>query len=143
MSSVVVVPGALGAATSDLIGISAALRQAHTAAASSTTGLVAAAEDEISAAVASLFSSYGQQFQALGAQMAVSHQQFAEAPEWCGERILCGRGGERIAVADGGATGVIAVENFDWAPAVRERCQWGGGNGAGRWGRRLAVRQRR
>jgi len=40
---------------------------------------VAAAGDEVSAAVASLFSGHGQAFQALGAQAAAFHDQFVQA----------------------------------------------------------------
>ena len=41
-----------------------------------TTGLVAAAEDEVSAAIAAQFAAHGQQFQSLSDQAALFHQQF-------------------------------------------------------------------
>ena len=44
-----------------------------------TTGVLAAAEDEVSAAIAAVFSAHGQGFQALGAQAAAFHAQFVQA----------------------------------------------------------------
>jgi hypothetical protein len=41
-----------------------------------TTGFVAAAEDEVSAAIATLFAAHGQQYQTLSDQAAQFHQQF-------------------------------------------------------------------
>lgn len=79
MSLLVVAPELVESAAADLEGIRSALHSAHAAATASTTGLAAAGADEISAAVASLFSGYGQEFQALGAQASVFHQQFVQA----------------------------------------------------------------
>jgi hypothetical protein len=62
-----------------LQNIGSALSAANAAAATRTTGVLAAAEDEVSAAVASLFSGHGQAFQALGAQAAAFHAQFVQA----------------------------------------------------------------
>ena len=45
-----------------------AINDANASAAGPTTGLVAAAEDEVSAAIAKLFGGYGQQYQALARQ---------------------------------------------------------------------------
>ena len=52
---------------------------ANAAAAGSTTAVIAAAGDEVSAAIASLFSSHAQQFQALSAQASVFHEAFVQA----------------------------------------------------------------
>jgi PE family len=52
------------------------LGAAHSAAAAPTTGVVAAAADEVSAAIASLFSSHALQFHALNAQAAAFHNEF-------------------------------------------------------------------
>lgn len=46
------------------------------AAAAPTTGLIAAAEDEVSAAIAALFSEQARQFQAVNRQVAAFHEQF-------------------------------------------------------------------
>jgi hypothetical protein len=65
MSFVIASPDVLASASSDLAGIGSAIKEATSAAAPSTTSVVAAAEDEVSAAVAKLFGSYGQEFQAI------------------------------------------------------------------------------
>jgi hypothetical protein len=52
------------------------LSAAHAAAAVPTTSVAVAAGDEVSAAIASLFSSHAQQYQALNAQAAAFHYQF-------------------------------------------------------------------
>nr|WP_148286626.1 PE family protein [Mycobacterium canetti] len=49
MSFVIAAPGVLSAAVSDLTGIGSALSAANAAAAAQTTGVLAAAEDEVSA----------------------------------------------------------------------------------------------
>ncbi|MGB9306417.1 MAG: PE family protein, partial [Mycobacterium sp.] len=72
-------PEALAAASADLSGIGEAIRQATASWAPSTTGIAAAAADEVSGAIARLFSSHAQGYQALSAQAAVSHAQFVQA----------------------------------------------------------------
>ena len=79
MSSFVSVsPDILSGAAADLDGIGAALRAAHLTAAPSTTLVVAAAGDEVSAAISALFGNYGQEYQALSARMAAFHEQFVQ-----------------------------------------------------------------
>ena len=53
--------------------------KATLAAAAPTTGVTPAAADEVSAAIAALFNSYGQEYQALSQQAAAFHEQFAQA----------------------------------------------------------------
>src|ERR1700751_4192679 len=79
MSFVVAVPEVLGTAATDLASLGSTLSAANAAAATPTTGVLAAAEDEVSAAIASLFSGHAQAYQALSAQAAVFHQQFVQA----------------------------------------------------------------
>src|SRR6516164_199991 len=80
MSSFVLAsPDVLASASSDLAGIGSAIREANAAAAPSTTGILVAAEDEVSAAIAAVFSAHGQGFQALNAQAAAFHEQFVQA----------------------------------------------------------------
>jgi hypothetical protein len=67
MSNVIAAPDILAAAAADVAGIGSSLAEASGAAASSTTKVIAAAGDEVSAAIASLFSGHGQGFQALSA----------------------------------------------------------------------------
>ncbi|OBG31931.1 hypothetical protein A5673_03265 [Mycobacterium sp. E3198] len=79
MSYLAVAPEFLSSAATDLSAIGSAVTAAHTAAAAPTAGVVAAADDEVSAAVASLFSSHGREFQAVSAQAAAFHAQFVQA----------------------------------------------------------------
>src|ERR1700739_1731009 len=79
MSFVIAAPEFLTAAATDLANIGSTLSAANAAAAVPTTGILAAAEDEVSAAIAALFSAHGQGFQALGAQAAAFHTQFVQA----------------------------------------------------------------
>ena len=62
MSYVIAAPEMLAAAAADVAGIGSSLSDANASATASTTAVVAAAEDEVSAAIASLFSAHGQQF---------------------------------------------------------------------------------
>ena len=106
MSLLVAVPELLESAAADLKSIGAELDAAHAAAAASTTGLAAAAADEVSAAVAALFGEYGQEFQALSAQVSAFHAQFVQALSGA-QGLVCGRrSDERLAAAGRGAGGV-------------------------------------
>jgi hypothetical protein len=79
MSSFVIAsPDVLTSASSDLTGIGSAIRAANAAAAPSTTSVMLAAQDEVSAAVAALFSSHAQGYQALAAQAAAFHAEFVQ-----------------------------------------------------------------
>ncbi|ORW03583.1 PecA family PE domain-processing aspartic protease [Mycobacterium lacus] len=78
MPLLVVAPELLASAAADLESIGAALNAAHAAAAVPTTGLAAAAADEVSAAVAALFAGFGQEYQALSVQANAFHQQFVQ-----------------------------------------------------------------
>src|ERR1700751_1332719 len=79
MSSLIAAPELITTAATDLANIGSTLNAAHAAAATRTTGMLAAAEDEGSAAIAALFSAHGQGFQALSAQAAAFHDQFVQA----------------------------------------------------------------
>ncbi|WP_436405465.1 PecA family PE domain-processing aspartic protease [Mycobacterium asiaticum] len=72
-------PDWLSAATTDLQGIGSALNSASAAAAAPTTGLAAAAADEVSTAIATLFGEFGDEFQLVNAQVSAFHQQFVTA----------------------------------------------------------------
>src|SRR5258707_15749900 len=79
MSYVIAVPEVLGAAATDLANIGSTLNMANAAPSASTTGMLAAAEDEGSAAIAALFSPHGQAYQALVAPAAAFHDPFVQA----------------------------------------------------------------
>ncbi|SON62040.1 PE-PGRS family protein PE_PGRS17 [Mycobacterium simulans] len=75
----IAVPEILTAAASDLANIGSTLSRANAAAAVQTTQVLAASEDEVSAAIAALFSTHGQEYQALNAQAAAFHDRFVRA----------------------------------------------------------------
>src|SRR4051794_2904088 len=72
-------PEVLAAASADLSGIGEAIRAARASAAPATTGIVAAAADEVSGAIARLFGNFAQDYQAMGAQATVFHERFGSA----------------------------------------------------------------
>jgi PE family len=76
MSSLIAIPELMESAAQDLAGLGSTLDQARAAASTPTTGIIAAAEDEVSAAVASAFGSFGKEYQALSAQAAAFHDAF-------------------------------------------------------------------
>ncbi len=75
-SYLIAAPEVLVTASADLSGIGAAIKESTSAAGPSMIGIAPAAADEVSAAIASLFSSHGQGFQALSAQAATFHAEF-------------------------------------------------------------------
>ncbi|WP_155769953.1 PE family protein, partial [Mycobacterium asiaticum] len=79
MSYLIVGPELLAMAAADLDSIGSALSAANAAAAVRTTSLLAAAQDEVSTALAALFSGHGQAYQALSAEAAAFHQGFMRA----------------------------------------------------------------
>jgi PE-PPE domain/PE family len=67
------------AAAENLAGIRGSIAEASAAVAAPTTGLAAAAADEVSAAVSNLFGAFGQDYQALIQQADAYHNAFAQA----------------------------------------------------------------
>ena len=78
MSYLIAAPEFLDSAATDLASIGGTVDAANASAAARTTGLLAAAKDEVSAAIAALFSGHGQAYQAASAQAAAFHQQFTQ-----------------------------------------------------------------
>jgi hypothetical protein len=78
MSYLVAAPEFLASAATDLSNIGSSLSEASAAAVTPTTGVLAPAEDEVSAAIAAMFSAHGQGFQALSAQAAAFHDRFVQ-----------------------------------------------------------------
>jgi hypothetical protein len=78
MSFLIAQPEWVEAAAAQLGNIGSALDAAHAAAAASTTVLVPAAADEVSARVAALFAGFGRDYQALGLQASAFHQRFVQ-----------------------------------------------------------------
>ncbi|WP_373195472.1 PE domain-containing protein [Mycobacterium marinum] len=79
MSHLVAIPDLLASAAADLAGVGSSVRAANVAAAGSTTALLAAAGDEVSAAIATLLSGQGRQYQAISVQVAAFHTRFVQA----------------------------------------------------------------
>ncbi|GAB7145227.1 hypothetical protein LRC484719_38280 [Mycobacterium riyadhense] len=79
MSYLVATPDMLTTAAANAAAIGSSIRAANVAALAPTSTLMAAAGDEISAALASLFSGHAQEYQALSAQAAAFHEQFVKA----------------------------------------------------------------
>ncbi|WP_373201919.1 PE family protein, partial [Mycobacterium marinum] len=83
-------------------GIGSSVGAANTAAVGATTGVMAAADDEVSVAIAALFSGHGQAYQAISAQAAAFHDQFL--------RALTGAGGAYAAAEAANASPLQAAE---------------------------------
>jgi triacylglycerol lipase len=105
MSFVVAAPEMLASAAADVAGIGSSLSAANAAAAAPTTAVTAAAGDEVSAAITSLFSRHAQQFQTLSAQAAAFHDQFVQT-------LNSGTG----SYASTEAANAAALENLPGAP---------------------------
>ncbi|ORA11700.1 PE family protein [Mycobacterium asiaticum] len=78
MSFAIAAPELLQSAAQDLASINTSLAEATAVASAPTTGIAAAAQDEVSSAIASLFGNFGQEFQTLSAHSQIFHQEFAE-----------------------------------------------------------------
>ena len=74
MSFVTTRPEALSAAASRLAVIGASMNAQTAAAAGPTTGVIAAAADEVSALTAAQFATHGQMYQAISGQAAAIHE---------------------------------------------------------------------
>ncbi len=79
MSDLISTPETLAATAADVQSIESVINAARTGAAARTTGLLAAAEDEVSTAIANLFATYGRQYQAALSQAGIFHTEFARA----------------------------------------------------------------
>lgn len=79
MSFVTATTELLQGATQDLAGIGSSLADAAATVSGPTTGIIAAAQDEVSSAIASAFDDFGRQFQAVSAQAQAFHSQFVSS----------------------------------------------------------------
>lgn len=79
MSFVFTSPDFVHAAASDLASLGSTISDANRVAAASTTAVAPAALDEVSAAIAALFSNHGNEFHALSARTETFHEQFVRA----------------------------------------------------------------
>ncbi|PJE06783.1 PE-PPE domain-containing protein [Mycobacterium sp.] len=79
MTSLLVQPEIITSVVTDLERIGSTVSAASAAAAAPTSGLLAAAADEVSAAIANFFGTYGQEFQAAVATVEAYQSQFQQA----------------------------------------------------------------
>lgn len=79
MSYVFALPDVISTAATDVASIGTAVATANRGVAEATTAVLAAAEDEVSTAIAALFSAHGQGYQALTAHAAAFHERFVQA----------------------------------------------------------------
>ena len=79
MLFVTAAPETVAAAATDFAGIGSALSTANAGAAGTTTQIVAAAKDEVSAAIAAVFSAHSHGYQAISTHAAASHAQSVQA----------------------------------------------------------------
>ena len=74
MSFAIAAPELIYRAATDLANVDANIYAAKSAAAPTAPAVLAAGSDDVSAAIASVFSSHGQAYQAIGAQTAPFHE---------------------------------------------------------------------
>jgi hypothetical protein len=86
MSYVHTAPEMLAAAAANVATIGSSIGTARAAAAGPTSGVLAAAGDEVSAAIADVFRAYGQEYQGLVRQAEAFHAEFARALAAAGDR---------------------------------------------------------
>ncbi len=103
MQYLITAPEALAATAADVARISTAIDAASAAAAAPISGLPAAAEDEVSAAVAQLFGLYGQEYRALVGQAAAFHSEFSQALAAAGNAYALAETGNAALTGSGAA----------------------------------------
>ncbi len=135
MSYVIAVPEVMGTAATDLAHVGSALSEANAVAAASTTSVVSAAADEISAAIAAVFSAHGQQFQALRAEAAAFLDEFLLALNNSGGSYACADAANAAAIAANSAQGlehdVLGAINAPLPPLTGRPLVGAGGIGNG------------
>jgi PE family/PE-PPE domain len=94
-------PATIATAARDLTNIGSSLSAANSAAAVSTTAVIAAAGDEVSAAIASLFGSYTRQYEALLNHAAAFHEEFAATLASAGSAYAQAEAANATAISDG------------------------------------------
>ncbi|OBI50532.1 hypothetical protein A5706_02570 [Mycobacterium sp. E796] len=114
MSFMSATPDLVQSAAADLAGVRSSLAAAVTAA-GPTTGIAAAAQDEVSVAIASMFGNFGQEFQALSAQAQAFHQQFVSLLN-AGAGAYAAAEASNVAQVSGAAEAAVAaapVQDFN------------------------------
>lgn len=97
MSFLTVVPDIVTGAAADVAGIESVLRRANQAAAASTTEVLSAAGDEVSRAIAQMFSGHAQEYQALSMRATAFQSELARTLSAAASRYVAA---EAAAAAD-------------------------------------------
>lgn len=100
MAYVITAPPILASAAADVEKVGSAISTAYADAASATTGLLPAAEDEVSAAIATLFGLYGQEYQAIATQAAAFHSGFTQLLAAAGNAYAAAEAANAAAVSN-------------------------------------------
>jgi hypothetical protein len=79
MAFLITTPDIIRAAATDLASIGSTMGAANAAAAAPTTGILVAAQDEVSTQIAAVFSQYAGEYQQLSQHMAAFHAKFVQA----------------------------------------------------------------
>lgn len=99
----------------DLSGIGSALGAANAAAAASTTGVLAAAADEVSVQIAALFSENAAGYQQVSAQVAASYERFVQAVTAGAGAYAAAEANTAQALVNGLAAPSLSLEGFGQA----------------------------
>lgn len=102
MSFVLALPEVMSAAAANVASIGSTVATADQGVATATTRVLAAAQDEVSEAIAAVFSAHGQGYQALSSQAAAYHNWFVQA--------LTGASGAYTAAEAANASPLAALE---------------------------------
>ena len=116
MSFVIAATPMLAAAATDLANVGSVVSTANAAAAAATTEVAAAGADEVSAAVATLFSEHAQAYQGLSARAAAFHGQFVQTLNAAAESYAATEAANRQSATRGAEPG-----------RTRRRWHWWGG----------------
>jgi PE-PPE domain/PE family len=109
MSHLFAAPETLASTAADVESIGSAITTAGSSASGPTTGLVAAARDEVSAAIANLFGAYGHEYQAALAKAATFHDQFAQALATAATTYAEAETGNAALMGGSGGSGRLSV----------------------------------
>lgn len=114
MSFVFTAPAALSSAATGFANVGLAFDAANSTAAALTTELAAAAQDEVSVAVARLFGAYAEEYEALAAQFAEFYDRFAQALTASGGSYLAAESANVVALLQAAQRDLVGAFN---APA--------------------------
>ncbi|OBJ85955.1 hypothetical protein A5640_11640 [Mycobacterium asiaticum] len=144
MSTLMVVPEILASSAGELTNIGSALTASNAAAVVPTTRILAAGADEVSVAIASLFSVQGKAYQTLAAHAEAFRQQFLQALD-AAAATYAGAEAASVSPLEMFQQQLLTAINTPTQLVFGRPLIGDGGQrdhgGAGRWRRRNSVRQ--